>query len=654
MALTFTDTYIMIAFLTKSDASGGFVQVIDFLNASVINLVRNVDSLSKFYMYPRFLQLMIRAKVGAAGVNVDDVPTANAEPTIPPPTTQSPPPSQEPPSTLQVIPTPPPSPIAQPLSRPQQQQPSQPTHDADISLDLLHTLLETCITLTRKLKALEQDKRLKRVRTAQRVESYKDTVIDDISKYMEIIANMDADEDVTLKDVAAVAKEVEVLSMQDNKPEPAKLKEVVEVVTTAKLMTKVVTAAAATITAVATAAPTITNAPSAARKRKGVDEAYARELEVELNRNINWDEVIEHVKEKGKQDNDVLRYQALKRKPQTEAHARKNMMIYLKNMAGFKLDYFKERLEEEVSRALKRKDESSEEKADKKQKLDEEATPLALKVPVVDYEIYSENNKPYYKIKRADGSHQLYLSFLSLLRNFDREDLESQTLQSSKTFNKSPIVAGESKELAYLYGCGRRCPIFDCFNLDGVNDCSQVIFVFFFVARVDENIIDEHYHKFIQGAHATGAAPGVKSIWNSTWRIGGRLGGSLRKTSGNSLTTVLGLVAHLVTSLTLNSARSCMMQGASFTQGKVFSIHTVFSWGGSISPGDFLRFIMLSLVIIIAVVVVVAVIMVVVVVGEGVSPSRVFLLALSAFSMVAAYASKAAVTLSTTSFLMAA
>nr|GEY59515.1 hypothetical protein [Tanacetum cinerariifolium] len=54
-----------------------------------------------------------------------------------------------------------------------------------------------------------------------------------------------------------------------------------------------------------------------------------------------------------------------------------------------------------------------------------EATPLALKVPVVDYEIYNQNNKPYYKIKRADGSHQLYLSFLSLLRNFDREDLEA-------------------------------------------------------------------------------------------------------------------------------------------------------------------------------------------------------------------------------------
>nr|GEU90331.1 Gag-Pol polyprotein [Tanacetum cinerariifolium] len=53
-----------------------------------------------------------------------------------------------------------------------------------------------------------------------------------------------------------------------------------------------------------------------------------------------------------------------------------------------------------------------------------EATPLAPKVPVVDYAIYSKNNKPFYKIIRADESHQLFLSFLTLLRNFDREDLE--------------------------------------------------------------------------------------------------------------------------------------------------------------------------------------------------------------------------------------
>nr|GEU61050.1 hypothetical protein [Tanacetum cinerariifolium] len=194
-----------------------------------------------------------------------------------------------------------------------------------------------------------------------------------------------------------------VLSMQDDEGEPSELQEVVEVVTTAKLITEVVTAASATITTAApqlttTAARTLTTAPSAARRRKGVlirdpkefatpstiiyteaksrdkgkgilveepkplkkqvqveqDEAYARELEAELNKNIDWDK--------------------------TEAQARKNMMIYLRNVVGFKIYYFKgmtyddirpifkkhfnsnvafllktkEQMDEEDSRALKR------------------------------------------------------------------------------------------------------------------------------------------------------------------------------------------------------------------------------------------------------------------------------------------------------------
>nr|GEY41562.1 putative ribonuclease H-like domain-containing protein [Tanacetum cinerariifolium] len=83
------------------------------------------------------------ADESVAGVDVDDVPAAATEPSIPSPTpnTQPSPPPQELPSTSQVIPTPPPSPIPQPSSPPQQQ---QPTHDAEILMDLLQTLLETC------------------------------------------------------------------------------------------------------------------------------------------------------------------------------------------------------------------------------------------------------------------------------------------------------------------------------------------------------------------------------------------------------------------------------------------------------------------------------------------------------------------------------
>nr|GEY18463.1 ribonuclease H-like domain-containing protein [Tanacetum cinerariifolium] len=397
-----------------------------FTKLSRMGLVRNVDSSVKFYMYPRFLQLMIRAQVGdlsshttkysspaitqkvfanmrrvgkgfsgletplfkgmivaqqvddvadevAAGVDIDDVPAADVEPTLPSPTptTQPPPPSQELPSTLQV---------------------------------------------------------------------------EDASKQGEIIANIDVEEDVTLKDVDVVAKEVEVeenadvqgrpeesqakmykiylkyadkvLSMQDDESEPKEKGLVIK-------------------DPEETVAPSIIihSEPKSKDKGKGImvqepkplkkkaqiehDEAYARELEAELNKNINWDDVIEQVQRKEKEDNDVLRYQSLKRKPQTEAQARKNMMIYLRNMAGFKIDYFKgmsyddirpifekyfnsnvaflektkEQIEEKESKALKKTSESLEEKAAKKQKLDEEVEELKKHLQIVpndDDDVYTE------------------------------------------------------------------------------------------------------------------------------------------------------------------------------------------------------------------------------------------------------------------------
>nr|GEX75649.1 retrovirus-related Pol polyprotein from transposon TNT 1-94 [Tanacetum cinerariifolium] len=54
-----------------------------------------------------------------------------------------------------------------------------------------------------------------------------------------------------------------------------------------------------------------------------------------------------------------------------------------------------------------------------------EATPLASKVPVMDYQIVLIDNKPRFKIIRADETHQFYISFTTLLNNFDREDLEN-------------------------------------------------------------------------------------------------------------------------------------------------------------------------------------------------------------------------------------
>nr|GEU77792.1 hypothetical protein [Tanacetum cinerariifolium] len=529
MALTFTDTHSMIAFLTKSDASEGFNQIIDFLNASSIKYALTVNpniyvscikqfwtsvamkkvndvarlqalvdkkrviiteatirdafrlddaegvkclpnkeifaelarmryekpstkltfykaffssqwkllihtilqcmsakrtsgnefssSMTSAVIYlstgkgcsgvetPLFERMIVEQLVGegvdevhdegvpTAGVAIegdasaidDEVPGVVDEPSIPspPPPTQPPPPSQDLPSTSQVQPTPPPSLIAQ---------------DKIAQALEIKKLKQRVKKLERRNKASKL-RRLKRVGTTQRVETFNDTIMDDVSKQERIITDMDANVDVTLKDVATVAKDVqdaeieESLDVQGRKAESQAQIYQIDLEHADKLITKVVTAASATITAAAlqltTAAdPTLTTAPSAARRRNGVvirdleesttpstiihSEAKSKDkgkgILAELNKNIDWDDVINHVQRKEKEDNAVKRYQALKRKPQNEAQAWKNIMIYLRNT--------KEQMEEEDIRALKRLSESQEDRAAKKQKLDEKVAEL--------------------------------------------------------------------------------------------------------------------------------------------------------------------------------------------------------------------------------------------------------------------------------------
>nr|GEZ95718.1 hypothetical protein [Tanacetum cinerariifolium] len=235
----------------------------------------------------------------------------------------------------------------------------------------------------------------------QRVDTFDDTVMDDESNQGRMIDEMDKDDAVFLMDEKEEDKKVEKAKVDESaqEDEPDEVQEVVDVVTTAKLITKVVTAASETVTAASaiifaaepqvltatiTATPVrVAAAPS--RRRKGViirdpeeesttssiistetkskdkgkgimveepkpinkkqqieiDEEYARKLHAELNKDIDWDVAIDHIKVKAKEDPTVQRYQVMKRKPQTEAQARKNVMMYLKNVASIKLDYFK-------------------------------------------------------------------------------------------------------------------------------------------------------------------------------------------------------------------------------------------------------------------------------------------------------------------------
>nr|GFB42005.1 hypothetical protein [Tanacetum cinerariifolium] len=208
------------------------------------------------------------------------------------------------------------------------------------------------------------------------------------------------------------------------------------------------------------AAPTVVAAYT--RRRKGV---IIRDPEEELplktpaetpkeeidrdhdgfNKDVDWDAAMDHVNQKSSSNPQYIkRYQGMKKRPQTESEARKNIMIYLKNTAGYKMDFFKgmtyaqnfpifqarfdenirflfkskEEMEAEDQEIIKSINETPAQKAAKRRKLSEEAqeaedlrkrlevvededddvfikaTPLASKVPVVDYQIVLIDNKP--------------------------------------------------------------------------------------------------------------------------------------------------------------------------------------------------------------------------------------------------------------------
>nr|GFB07853.1 hypothetical protein [Tanacetum cinerariifolium] len=440
--------------------------------------------------------------------------TNEAIPSTPTPLILPSPPSHDIPSTSQEQSSPP----QQPQSSPQ-----APPQGAEFPTKLFQQVLDTCSALTRRIENLEHDKaaqkleiiklkemvkrlekankvkssklrHLKKVRTSKRIESSDDMedvfnqgrMIDDLDKDkgIELVVDQVKDDDTAKIEGRHAAEQAEkqaeiyhldldhpskVLSMQED---DSKVQEVVEVVTTAKLITE----------DKGKCILIETSKPMKKKDQIELDAEYARKLHEEINKDheeinkdIDWDASIGHVKQKSKESPQYIkRYQVIKKRPQTESEARKNMMIYLKNTAGYKLDFFKgmsydeirpifqdrfdanmrflfktrEEMEENDREVLKSINETPAQKAAKRRKLNEEAqevedlkkhlevvndedddvfteaAPLARKVSVVDYQIVLINNRPRFKIIKADETYQLYISFITLLKNFDREDLE--------------------------------------------------------------------------------------------------------------------------------------------------------------------------------------------------------------------------------------
>nr|GEW38858.1 hypothetical protein [Tanacetum cinerariifolium] len=299
------------------------------------SLVRNVDSSSKFYMYPRFIQLIIQNQMGDLSTHT----TKYTSPTL----------------TQKVFAN---------MRRVEK-------GFLGVETPLFEGMLVVGVNV--------EEGNVKE----QRIDTLHDTIMEDVSNQGRMIDELDRDEGVALMDEKEEEKKtkeandiagddqvkgrqaeiyqidmdhpLKVLSMQED--EPAEVEEVVEVVTTAKLITEVVTIASELVSAASTTIPAaepqvpaaepqvpaatpttvlVRVAAASTRKRKRVvirdpeeasttikpadtkskdkgkgkmvkepkplkkkqqvelDEEFARKLHKELNKDIDWDTAIEH------------------------------------------------------------------------------------------------------------------------------------------------------------------------------------------------------------------------------------------------------------------------------------------------------------------------------------------------------------------------
>nr|GEU51121.1 hypothetical protein [Tanacetum cinerariifolium] len=344
-------------------------------------------------------------------------------------------------------------------------------------LDLESEVIDIKSTFKAKIKKLER--RVKRLEEENRIlKELKGVHSTDIN----------ADVEINLEKPQAEAYNVDldhqekVLSMlYVNDEEPADVEKVVDVITISNLITEVATTVkvdvnvasvqdilitAAEVTKVTVKVPrpknkrgvivrdpkerttTVTVQPKVQAKDKGkaiqieepkplkrqvqidLDEEVARQLEAELNADINWNVVI-------------------------ESSSQEKYDFYLKNMASYKMNYFNGMSYDEIrplfekhynynqvflnevnegakvpEKEVRQEKEVDVESSKREAENDDDdvytdATPLASKILIIDYKIHTERNRPYFKIIRADGNHRLFMSFSTMMKNFDREDLES-------------------------------------------------------------------------------------------------------------------------------------------------------------------------------------------------------------------------------------
>nr|GEW89162.1 putative ribonuclease H-like domain-containing protein [Tanacetum cinerariifolium] len=347
------------------------------------NMVRNVDSPSKLLMYPRFLQVLINnqlddlssyttkytsraltqkvfANMRRIGKGFSKVETPLLVTMLVQPQAAAKEKDEE--DEVHAAPTPPslthePSPLPhEPITTPLQAQPvppSSPLHDqpTDTSMTLLHTLMETCATLTRQncssIKDYQAQVDGKEIREEEKIKEFWFKEVKDSWGRIEAI---DADEDITLVYMETkVVLDAELQGRIERKyDDNAAAKEVNAVEPTVFDDEEVTMTMAQTLIKIKAKKARLLDEQMAKRLHdEEVEQAAAREKQekddfekakvlqqqyADKQENIDWNVFVEQMQEKHL-DN-IRKYQSLKRKPISVAQARRNMIVYLKNMAN--------------------------------------------------------------------------------------------------------------------------------------------------------------------------------------------------------------------------------------------------------------------------------------------------------------------------------
>nr|GEX34543.1 hypothetical protein [Tanacetum cinerariifolium] len=273
------------------------------------SMVRNVDSPSKFLTYLRFLQVMINNQV-------DDLSSHTTKYTSPALT-------QDVFANMRRV-RKGFSGVETPLFASMLVQPHAAEEEADVEVSALEQ--------DKIAQSLEILKLKNRVKKLERKRRSKSSGLKRLRKIGGEIKEINADEDVNLVDIKTqvdLGAELQGRKDDDNAAtkdvgadEPTVFDDEEVTMTMAHTLIKI-----------------------KAKKARLLDEEMAKRLH---------DEEVEQAAAREKQEKDDLKYQSIKRKPISIAQSRKNMIIYLKNMARYKIEHFRGMTYEKVRPIFKR------------------------------------------------------------------------------------------------------------------------------------------------------------------------------------------------------------------------------------------------------------------------------------------------------------